>query len=100
MKKMISLLLVMVLVLGLCACGTSQEESAAGLQVGYGREKIMPDAPVPLDGYGQNQLRVTDQVLDFLYATCNLLVCYGLKNDDFFYFWTSKNPCKTRVSKH
>ena len=38
--------------------------------VGYARVSITPDAPVPLDGYGNNQLRTTNHVLDELYATC------------------------------
>ena len=38
--------------------------------VGYARVSITPDEPVPLDGYGNNQLRTTNHVLDELYATC------------------------------
>lgn len=70
MKKLISLLLATVLVLSLCACGAAEQKESAGLQVGYGREKIMPDAPVPLDGYGNNHLRISENTLDLLYATC------------------------------
>jgi len=40
------------------------------LFAGYARVCINPDAPVPLDGYGNNHIRTTDHILDDLYATC------------------------------
>ena len=42
----------------------------AELAVGYARVPITPEAPVPLDGYGNNTIRTTDHVLDPLLATC------------------------------
>ena len=39
------------------------------LQIGYGREKIMPQGPVNLSG-GGNPNRISDTVLDILYVTC------------------------------
>ena len=80
MKKLLSLILCAVLLLSLCACGTSDEsnttcatettEAAAGLQVGYAKLDITPTGTVPLAGYGNSKSRMSKGVLDFLYATC------------------------------
>lgn len=79
MKKIISFVLVCVLVLGLCACGGSKQETAggegaqtatSGLQIGYSKVKIMPETSVPLGGYGNTSFRMSDNFLDFLYSTC------------------------------
>ena len=70
MKRLIALVLTLVIVLGLCACGNSQDEKAAGLMVGYAREKIHPEWSVPLAGYGQTEKRMSQNTLDYLYATC------------------------------
>ena len=70
MKKIISVLLTIVLVLGLCACGGSGTKSAVGLEVGYAKEKIMPTQPTPLGGYGGSSFRLHENFLDYLYATC------------------------------
>ena len=70
MKKIISILLIIVLVLGLCACGNSGKDEGTSLEVGYAKERIMPDQPVPLGGYGKSDRRITDNFLDYLYATC------------------------------
>ena len=48
MKKWISLFLALCLALGLCACGGNEQtngggEEKAAFQVGFGREKIMPE---------------------------------------------------------
>ena len=64
------------IVLGLCACGGSGEETAQtepayqGLQVGYGRESIMPIGQVNISGSGNQEHRVSTGYLDILYATC------------------------------
>lgn len=74
MKRLISILLTVVIVLGLCACGASEQsggdQAAAGLQIGYAKEKIMPDTSVPLGGYGNTDFRMSENFLDFLYGTC------------------------------
>ena len=89
MKKFLSLLLAMILVLGLCACGASEQtqdtgegtaasESTeavtnesendatteyAGLQVGFGRENIIPDiVGVEIAG-GDASARLSDGVI-------------------------------------
>ena len=73
MKKLISLFLALCLVLGLCACGGEQtnagNEEKAAFQVGFGREKIMPETVIPLAGSGI-QDREYEGVLDILYTTC------------------------------
>ena len=75
MKKIASIILVLAMVLGLCACGGTGEGSGdtaavEGLQVGYAREKIMPETEVPLGGYGNGVNRISTGYLDYLYATC------------------------------
>ena len=70
MKRIVSLLLAIVLVLGLCACGESGNSEATTLEVGYAKAKIMPDQAVPLGGYGKTERRLTTNFLDYLYATC------------------------------
>lgn len=90
MKKFLSLMLVLSLVLGLCACGDAKEEQpteqpketqqqtetqtpttepADTMLVGFGREKIQPEGPVALSGGGDPN-RISENVLDFLYVTC------------------------------
>ena len=74
MKKWICFVLALVLALGLVACGNSGEDTgnngaAAGLQVGFGRESIMPDGPVHLAG-GDASKRISDSIKDTLYVTC------------------------------
>lgn len=76
MKKLITLILALSFVLGLCACGStgSPEDTTApqntGLQIGFARECITPDTPVPLAGYGNTTKRISTQVLDDIYITC------------------------------
>ena len=73
MKKMITLLLVLCMVLGLCACGgneqSQQAEPKGEFKVGFGREKIMPETVIPLAGSGI-QGREYEGILDILYTTC------------------------------
>lgn len=71
MKKFLSFLLVLTTVLGLCACGSSEQGGEkAGLQMGFAMEKIMPTEPVPLGGYGNTSTRFHENMLDYLYTTC------------------------------
>lgn len=84
MKKIISLLLVMVLVLGLCACGekkpaakTPAETGKAPegkLLVGFGRSdiSISPSDGIDLVGYGGNGTPPTKMtgIMDRVYGTC------------------------------
>lgn len=71
MKKIISLLLAAVMLLGLCACaqsGTSAGKSA--FRVGFGRANITPKDSVPLAGYGNTSQRMSQGFLSYLFATC------------------------------
>ena len=72
MKKIISIVLALVLVLGLCACGESGGKAGGskGLQVGFGRESIVPDIlGVEIAG-GDASARLSDGVIDEVAATC------------------------------
>lgn len=40
------------------------------LLVGYGRVDITPTEPIPLAGYGNHKMRISQNVLDPLYSTC------------------------------
>ena len=75
MKKLISVLLTLCVLLGLCACGGSgtgdtDQPQAPVLQAGYGRENITPDSPVGMGGYSDAETRKSGVVLDYIYATC------------------------------
>lgn len=71
MKNWICLTLTIFMVLGLCACGGGEEDKAsAAFQVGYGREVITPNTPMPMGGYGQTDKRIHTNVLDDLMITC------------------------------
>lgn len=66
MKKFLSLLLVAILLLGLCACAP-QGDSQASFQVGYGKADITPKntSGVILGGHAQ---RESTGLLEYLYA--------------------------------
>ncbi len=74
MKKWIAGFLLVSLLLSLCACGGDAAEptapAAQGLQVGFGREKIMPEGSVPLAGYADTSKRMSVGYRDYLYITC------------------------------
>lgn len=78
MKRMITLLLVLAMVLGLCACGASGGAATAkkdGLQVGYNRQNITPgvsgiQTSVPMAGYGNDLDRISNGFIDYIYTTC------------------------------
>ena len=80
MKKVICLLLSLLMLLSLCACGAAEGGAAGGeataaasggqMQVGYGKVNITPDMSLPLSGYGNTEKRMSDGFTDYLYATC------------------------------
>lgn len=74
MKKLITVILALATVLSLCACaggsGETEPVQPEGLQVGYAREKIMPEASVPMAGYTDSSSRMSTGFVDYLYATC------------------------------
>lgn len=74
MKRWICMIMALVLTLGLVACGGGNgneggSNAAAGLQVGFGRESIMPTGPVHLAG-GDASKRISESIKDNLYVTC------------------------------
>ena len=75
MKKILSMILAIMMLLGLCACGNNSAQTettgaaAASFQVGFGRENITPDFPVALSG-GSDPNRISESVIDYIYTTC------------------------------
>ena len=67
MKKTVSILLVVFMLLGLCACGGDDAEEKGGLKAGFGRVNITPDYPVTMGGYSG---RVSSDYRDYQYVTC------------------------------
>lgn len=73
MKKIISIILLISIVLGLCACGGSDDGDSKvdGLQVGYAKINITPSFEVGMSGYGDEESRKnTDGMTDYIYVTC------------------------------
>ena len=98
MKRWLAFLLVVVLCAGLCACGEAAvEEEAAptGLQVGYAKELIMPSESVPLNGYGNNQNRMSNNTLDFLYVTC-----IAFRDGDETLLWIAQDLLNTEPATY
>ena len=93
MKKLICILLVLVLALGFVACGSASEAPAgeesgpaaepAGLRVGYSRLDITPKYSVPLGGYGNTSMRMSNGYQTYLYTTC---VAYSDGEDTILVF--------------
>ncbi len=79
MKRFLSLTVVLVMVLGLAACGGSAsggkqtpaptEAAAPTLSLGFAQKNITPTESVPLSGYGDSTKRMSQGMLDYLYAT-------------------------------
>ena len=71
MKRFLILLLVVTLLLGLCACGGEAEApKLEGFHAGYGRASIAGSAGTPLAGYGDGLSRLSEGIMNQLYATC------------------------------
>lgn len=71
MKKVISIILTLCLVLALCACGSEKETAMSKeFRVGYARENITPQYSVPLAGYGNTSSRMSQGFISYLYTTC------------------------------
>ena len=71
MKKILSMILATLMLLGLCACGNGNAQTendgaaAATFQVGFGRENITPNFPVALSGGGDPN-RISESVIDYI----------------------------------
>jgi len=61
MKRIVSALLLLALLLCFCACDGSEKEPPKPkvLQVGFGRTDITPQLSVPLAGYGNTDKRMS-----------------------------------------
>lgn len=72
MKKAISLFLVTVLLLGLCACGAKKDPWAGKFAVGYGRADVTPETGITMSGFAAQgeSVRTAEAVLSQLYMTC------------------------------
>ena len=70
MKRVLTIAIVLVMLLGLCACGGKAEQKAAEpkvFRVGFGRVNITPTSSHNLDGYSD---RMSEGVLNPVMATC------------------------------
>ncbi len=102
MKKIVTLMLAVLMVLSIAACGqkknnttagettlpvetteelTSQSEqiqavlaNTQGFRVGYARVNITPEVPVPLAGFGNTSRRMSTKILRPIYASCLAIV--------------------------
>ena len=70
MKKILSLCLVAILILGLCACGSSETKKEEGLQVGFNRQSVTPtQQEIPIAG-GDSTARLSTGFMDEVASTC------------------------------
>lgn len=95
MKKFISLFLVLAMVLGLCACGNSEQGGEQQpFSVGFAKGDITPSASSQLIGFFDDEPRMSNTVLDPIYATCvaftdttgKTVLLFGL---DLLYIYTN-----------
>ena len=83
MKKVICLILAVLMLLGMAACGASEGGAAAGdaaaattaggggqFMAGFGKANITPEGSVPMGGYGKELDRMSKGVLSYLWVTC------------------------------
>ena len=82
MKRVLSLLLVLILCAGLCACGgegngaaappstTATTAAESGYLVGYGKVDITPMYEVTLQGNGDDNVRIAEGYNSYIYAIC------------------------------
>ena len=94
MKKLISILLASVMLLGLCACGGNggdEAQAAPAFRVGFGRVDITPQPNTGLEMGGYDN-QISQGVLSYIYATCvaitdtedNTLLLYTLDITDMY----------------
>lgn len=73
MKKILSILLTLAIVLGLCACGGGEggsSDSKEGLQVGFARKSILPDIQGVEIAGGDASSRLSTGYIDEVAVTC------------------------------
>lgn len=95
MKKIISILLVLVIVVTLFACGNSEQgEEKQPFSVGFAKGDITPTASSQLVGFFDDEPRMSTGTLDPIYATCvaftdatgETVLMFGL---DLLYIYTN-----------
>lgn len=80
MKRFVSIMLTVILLLLTLGCGAGNGENAASttqlpdqedsFQVGFGKVNITPEYSVPLSGYGNSSQRMSTGLRSYLYAFC------------------------------
>lgn len=103
MKKFLSIFLTLVLVLGMCACGSSDKASAKGLQVGFSRQSITPTQTGVQIAGGDASSRLSTGFLDEVSTTCIAISkdgeTYLVYTCDFMVLYASIiDPVKTVIN--
>lgn len=79
MKRILSLILTVIMVLALTACGGKTAETTASnitdaykgeFRVGFGKVNITPEYSLALQGYGNIEKRMSQGFLDYIYTIC------------------------------
>jgi len=75
MKKLFCIILSVLMILSLCACGGNNEDAPQELKiesfsVGYGQADISTNLPLQLYGFAAGGERLSQTILDPIYATC------------------------------
>lgn len=97
MKKMLAVLLAVLLLTACAAPGaapageTNAAAQPAGFRVGYGKIDITPKEEVPLGGYSRSDLRISNGLISYLYATC-LAVTDSQDNTVLLFTMDQLNP--------
>ena len=97
MKKILCLTLACLMLLGLCACGSSGDDASAatGLQAGFGRADVSPLTPAPMGGYGDSDTRLSSNIMDETYATC---VALKFGEETFLIFTVDAISCQDSIA--
>ena len=69
MKKFVSMLLCLLMLLSFAGCAPEEDTPATQLLVGYGRASIVPEFAMPLQGYNTDANRYFNNVADPIYVT-------------------------------
>ena len=91
MKRIISLVLLLVMVTALCACGEQEPTAETHLtqteefSVGFARVDITPQISVPMAGFGRTSQRMSRTIRDNLYASA-VAMCDGEGNTVVFVY--------------
>lgn len=78
MKKIMTMILALAMILSLCACGSSEKggeqaaEQKPALLAGFAKVNITPNYDMPISGYSDNEFRNSKDgnLLEYLFATC------------------------------